>query len=153
MWSRSELKTRAKEVLHLNYWKAVLVALICSFVSGGGGGGGSSSSKPESSSSGSSLGTPSSMTQEELAGFFVIIGIAIVIFLVILAFAFALSAFIFQPLYVGCCRFFINCGKGTASLNDVTFAFSNSCSCNRYMHFSGHFCLLSRALLRAMNTA
>lgn len=125
MWSRSELKTRAKEVLRLNYWKAVLVALICSFVSGGGGGG-SSNSTSESSSGGSSLGTPSSMTQEELAGLFVIIGIAIVIFLVILAFAFALSAFIFQPLYVGCCRFFINCGKGTASLNDVTFAFSNS---------------------------
>ena len=44
MWSRSELKSRAKEILHVNYWKAVLVSLIYTFVSGGGSGGGSSSS-------------------------------------------------------------------------------------------------------------
>ena len=48
------------------------------------------------------------------------------IFLVVFAVALALSIFVFQPLYVGCCRFFINCGKECASLNDVTFAFSNN---------------------------
>ncbi len=125
MWTRSELKTRAKEVLRLNYWKAVLVALICSFVSGGGGGGGSSVSSNSANSASSSFSMPS-MTQEDMVGIIVFIAVLLVVFVIVLAFAFALSAFLFQPLYVGCCRFFINCSKGTASLNDVTFAFSNS---------------------------
>jgi uncharacterized membrane protein len=38
MWSRSELKARAKEVLSGNYWKAFLISLVIAFATGGGGG-------------------------------------------------------------------------------------------------------------------
>ncbi len=124
MWTRSELKTKAKEALRLNYWKSVLVALICSFVSGSGGS--SSSYSGSSSDSSGSTGAFSSLGSEDAASVFLIIAIFLVILLIILAIAFALSAFLFMPLYVGCCRFFINCSNGTADLNDVTYVFSHS---------------------------
>lgn len=40
MWTRSELKFMAKEVLHRTYWMSVVVSLIFLIVGGGGGGGG-----------------------------------------------------------------------------------------------------------------
>lgn len=39
MWSRGELKARAKEVLRGNYWVAFLISLVIGFATGGGGGG------------------------------------------------------------------------------------------------------------------
>jgi len=38
MWYRSDLKTRAKEVLRGNYWKAFLISLVIGFATGGSGG-------------------------------------------------------------------------------------------------------------------
>ncbi len=40
MWTRANLKSRAKEVLKGNYWKAFLIGLVV-FISGANGGGGS----------------------------------------------------------------------------------------------------------------
>lgn len=37
MWTRKELKAKAKETLHLNYWKTVLVALVFTLVCSGAG--------------------------------------------------------------------------------------------------------------------
>ena len=37
MWTRRELKAKAKETLHLNYWKTVLVALVFTIVCSGAG--------------------------------------------------------------------------------------------------------------------
>jgi hypothetical protein len=42
MWTRAELKDKAKRALDRNYWKIVLVSLIILFISGGMSGGGSS---------------------------------------------------------------------------------------------------------------
>lgn len=39
MWSREELKTRAKAILKISYWKAFLVSLVIGFVGGNSGGG------------------------------------------------------------------------------------------------------------------
>lgn len=125
MWTRSELKARAKEVLKLNYWKAVLVSLICNFVSGSGGGGSSSSSSTSDEYSSSGLGS-GSMTKEDLTTLLIFLAVFLIVFVVVMAISVLLTTFVFNPLYVGCCRFFINCGNGTASLNDVTFAFSSS---------------------------
>lgn len=123
MWSRKELKARAKEVLNLNYWKAVLVALICSFISGSGGGGGGSSS---SSASSSSSGSFTNMSSEELAIILTTIYAILIFFLIILAISLVLSILVFNPLYVGCQRFFIRCGEGTAEINDIIYVFSHS---------------------------
>ncbi len=47
MWTRSELKTKAKASLKLNYWKTVLIALLVMTIGGGalGSAGGSASSQ------------------------------------------------------------------------------------------------------------
>ncbi len=37
MWTRKELKAKAKETLHFNYWKTVLVALVFTIVCSGAG--------------------------------------------------------------------------------------------------------------------
>lgn len=130
MWSRSGLKMRAKEVLKLNYWKAVLVSLIFSFVAGGGNGSGSASSSSVSSSqSGSFKGGEFSETfrsPEAITAVFAAVSIFLFIFFLIFAVSFALSIFVFNPLAAGCQRFFLHCESGSGSLNDITFAFSHS---------------------------
>ena len=142
MWSRSELKERAKEVLHLNYWKAVLVSLIYSFLSGSGGGSasGSSSTSSEDYSNG---GSYSGLSSEDLAVLGVSMIILAVIVLTVLAVSLALGLFVFNPLIAGCHRFFLNCGKGNASLNDLTYAFSNSyMNVVKIMFFKGLYTFL-----------
>lgn len=124
MWSRSELKSRAKEILHANYWKAVLVSLIYTFVSGSGSGSGSSSSASSSSDS-SSRGNIFS-SPEEWKIFIAALSAILIIILIALAVGCVLSIFVFSPLQVGCQRYFILCGKQPATLNEVVFAFSNS---------------------------
>lgn len=130
MWSRSELKARAKEVLKLNYWKAVLVSLIFSFVAGGGSGsGGGTSSSSGSSYSGSYSGGGSSGTfssPEAITAFFAAISIVLFIILIVFAVALVLSIFVFNPLAVGCQRFFLLCESGSGSLNDIPYVFSHS---------------------------
>ena len=71
MWTRSELKARAREILNLNYWKAVLVSLIYMFLTGGGGGGGGSASAGNNSSGSGSASfgdAASSLSSGEIAG-------------------------------------------------------------------------------------
>lgn len=48
MWNRQELKSLAKSSLKDNYWKAFLIGLVLTFISGNGGGGGSSGRAGES---------------------------------------------------------------------------------------------------------
>ena len=55
MWSRADLKSRAKEILKVNYWKTVLISLIFMFVSGSGSSSGATSSSSNSSADFSDL--------------------------------------------------------------------------------------------------
>ena len=55
MWSRADLKSRAKEILKVNYWKTVLISLIFMFVSGSGSSSGATSSSSSSSADFSDL--------------------------------------------------------------------------------------------------
>lgn len=127
MWVRSELKARAREILNLNYWKAVLVSLIYMFLTGGGSGGGSvNTNTTNSTSDTTSIGNPfSSLSSDEIAGMLFGAVIFIAIFLVIFALALAFSFFVLSPLQVGCHRFFIRCEYGTGTLDDVVFAFTD----------------------------
>lgn len=129
MWSRSELKARAKEVLNLNYWKIVLVSLILSFISGGGGSSATTTGSSTYTSSNSNGGYPSAhhgFNSEMVLSVLAFISIFIVIFLIVFAAALALSIFVFNPLSMGCYRFFILSRKQPASINEVTYAFSHS---------------------------
>ena len=125
MWTRSELKARAREILNLNYWKAVLVSLIYMFLTGGGGGSAGASGSGNSEGTTSSIGnTFSDLSSEAVAGIIFAVILFLVVFFIIFALAFAFSLFVFTPLQVGCHRFFIRCEHGNASLNDVVFAYS-----------------------------
>ena len=124
MWTRVELKTRAKELLTLNYWKAVLVSLIFAFVGGSGSGSGGSSSSTSSSSGDSS--SFSGLSSEELSMILGISAVVVIIILLIILVSLALSYFVFTPLLVGCQRFFVQCDNGQSSFDDVAFVFSNS---------------------------
>lgn len=111
MWTRLELKTRAKKVLSENYWKAFLVSLIIVLVGGGDGGG--------SSSSGTNYTVGNSQFDLEK-----VLLIGSIIFLGVILFI-ALRIFIGYGLEVGSRKFFIRASEGESNLNHVKFAFKS----------------------------
>lgn len=114
MWTRAELKSKAKENLQGGYWALVVMALIMQFLSGGGGGGsssGTSSSSEDLSESFNSLGNG-----EALTALLVILGIVGSILLIAIIAGTLLSFFVYNPLIVGVQRYFV-----TATYKDATF--------------------------------
>lgn len=125
MWSRIELKSRAKEILHLNYWKAVLVSLILGMI---GGGSGSSFSISHKTSSGGHAYSSSGYfySPDELKYLLAFTSLALVLVIAAAASFLILSIFVFNPLIVGCHRYFILCGRKPSTVGELTFAFSHS---------------------------
>jgi hypothetical protein len=115
MWDRKTLKSRAKDVLKLSYWKAFLVSLILAFVGGAGGSGSNftwnSNSNPmrfSTDSDGSAL-------------IFILIGI-VVLFVVLFALAF--GVFLSSPLEVGGRRYFVQAAQHDENMGYIGFAFA-----------------------------
>ena len=136
MWVRSELKARAKAAFKANYWKCVLVALILAVLVGGGAG--SSVRKNESAGSQadqqqavemlSGLGMEDApMIQsmlEDLTKTSVRQSSRITISLGGLGLAgLLLSILVFNPIIVGCYRFFLLNSRGGAELNELGSGF------------------------------
>ncbi len=116
MWSRSELKSRAKWVLKQCYWKAVLVSLILAVITGELFGN-SGSNREISDTIRENGGMP------YLA--FVITTIMAVLF-VLFVVGIAIDIFLFGPLEVNIRRFFIISRVEPAELNELGFSFRNS---------------------------
>ena len=115
MWTRADLKSKAKEDLQAGYWALVVMALIMQFLVGGGGGGGgssSSASEEELTEAFNGLGNAEIMTT-----ILVILGIVGSIILIALIMGMLLSYFVYNPLIVGVQRYFI-----TATYKDATFS-------------------------------
>ena len=125
MWSRADLKSRAKEILKVNYWKTVLISLIFMFVSGSGSSSGATSSTSNSSADFSDLQDTLS-SPGNLQALLVGLSIALVVVFIMWIITSLLKVFVFNPLLVGCQRYFIRCGKQPTSLSDVAFVFSSS---------------------------
>lgn len=136
MWTRAELKIKAKEVLKTTFWKSLFVSFIIAIV--GGGGGGSTISQQYSQddlqqyynyndytdmASGTNI---DGMIQELLP--FIILGIFI--FLVVFLFILAFRIFLGYPLEVGGRKFFVKAAKGDSDLNHLGYAFKK----NRYLN-------------------
>lgn len=119
MWSRSELKQKAKAVLKGNYWTAFWISLVLVIASGGGGGGGGSSY-------GSNNETTDSVTSStpEISGWIILIIILVV--LGILIFAAALRICVGYPLEVGGRRYFVRSAEYSDSKRCFGFAFEGS---------------------------
>ena len=131
MWTRKELKARAKIAFQRNYWRCVLVAFILALLIGGGAG--SSVRKNETAdltteqqkamallAEDDNLGRlvegmeklsalPSSKIKISLGG----LGLV----------GFLLSILVFNPLIVGCYRFFLQNSRGPAELNELGAGF------------------------------
>lgn len=135
MWTRAELKQRAKNVLKVSYWKAFLVSLIISFACGGGNAGFRFNSSNfnfgtnRSSSYGYSYGNHfADSFSNPVAAIAIIIGI-LVFALIIMLVVIALRIFIGYPLEVGGQKYFVQAAQGNADLNFLGYAFNRQ----RYM--------------------
>ncbi|NHN33462.1 DUF975 family protein [Paenibacillus agricola] len=140
MWTRRELKTRAKNVLRLTYWKAFLVSLIIGFVGGNGTGGGGTIPTPignvfdpdlwESRGSSSYRSNTWPSTFMDVFGeaiespyFFLVVFIIALICFIIFALVFSFRIFLCYPLEVGSRRYFVRTAQNDNNLNDIEYGF------------------------------
>lgn len=121
MWTRHELKTRAKEIMKTNYWNIVLVALLASIAGGSKAfNAGGAARNEDIQSNISSFGN---MDPAILAA--AMVGIAIVL-MVATVVVIALKIFVLNPLEVSCCRFFIQNHARPANLSELSFGFKHN---------------------------
>lgn len=143
MFFISDLKSRARLAFKKNYGTVVLVALIFSFINGSLV---TSSSNPGAKKGVESL-TPATpiaednfidfaphenaiselLTSYDPTGLFRnVTDTVLMILAVIMAFSFLLNIFLFNPLKVGCTRFFLQNAGGYPGLKELGYAFKNN---------------------------
>ena len=165
MWTRKELKTKSKIRFQANYWKSVLVALVLTLVIGTLGGrsiltekfsenGNSETQDSEESiaydmgySMGNAVTEKSDVVGDAvvMAVFVIILVIAIIVVGVILI---PLQVFVFNPLEIGCKRFFLKNLKEDAQAREMCYAFDNGYKSNvKTMFFRGLYTFLWTLLL------
>lgn len=119
MWSRAELKTKAKAVLKKSYWKAFLVSLVIVFVGGSNNAGGVRLNFNERNwQSGQS-----NFNNEAMTG--VIIGIILIALVVIIAIS-LLRIFLGYILEVGGRKYFIGAAQDNSDMNSIGFGFDKT---------------------------
>lgn len=156
MWTRKDLKQKAKDALKRNYWRIVLVAMLAGILAGGAspvaGSAGSvnvssntdhlaelsddmdvveSTSDPESSIIGLFV-TPLRVVTGELTDMEIMVfGISLVVIicmiaLFIMAFIYALMALLYNPFYTGVCRFMLKSVDDKADVKEIAYGFDHS---------------------------
>ena len=161
MWTRAELKSKAKFSFKRNYWKSVLISLILALLVGGGSSGSSISSAVSNNLIGSS---DSSVTDDyfnddsslydgndfyddtydgnveddiddlnsmadNTAGMMAIgifLMVFIMMFVVLMAVVILLDVFIFNPLEVGCKKYYLHNLNEPAQVGNIGYAFDNN---------------------------
>lgn len=125
MWTRRELKERAKNVLRGNYWKAFLISLVI-IIAGGDGSGGGGSSAGRSSGNGTGYGDsfggsyPFDMPVEALLGMLALILVGALVFIL---FILAFRIFLGYPLEVGGRKYFVQSAQYFDNRGCFRFAF------------------------------
>ena len=161
MWTRAELKSKAKFSFKRNYWKSVLISLILALLVGGGSSGSSISSAVSNNLIGS---IDSSVTDDyfnddsslydgndfyddtydgnveddiddlnsmadNTAGMMAIgifLMVFIMMFVVLMAVVILLDVFIFNPLEVGCKKYYLRNLNEPAQVGNIGYAFDNN---------------------------
>lgn len=145
MWSRVDLKQRAKNTFKLNYWKCVLVSLILVLIAGGAGGssgsiGSSISSRVTDNTINSSdysmyddldeivqeAASSDSTGFSQAAMIAVFVVVFVVVFVIIMAFACVIDIFICNPLEIGGKRFYVRNLHEKAQVGNLGFAFDTN---------------------------
>lgn len=117
MWTRVELKERAKGVLAQCRWMAVAVSLIWTALSGASSGSNSSSNSKLNSDDFNNL------SEDQLL---IVIGTVLAIVAVALVIGIVMSVFISGPMEIGVRKFFIKAREGEVLFKNVGFGFSNN---------------------------
>lgn len=132
MWTRAQLKEKAKYACKLNYWKVVAVAFLMSLLVGGIGtaSGSGASTSAESSDAGYDFsynisGMDIDMT--ELAMFMTIFWLVFpIVLLIALVISFVWMAFIGNPVMVGANKFFFKSLNQKAEVKELLSAFDGN---------------------------
>jgi len=118
MWTREELKMRAKEVLSDTYWKAFIVSIVLAFADGGSSGG-SSRYSMNSSSDVSGISGAEEFWPIFLAAFLGVVGILMII-------GFLLKIFIGNPLIVGGQKYFVQSSSNDTNMSYLGHSFKSA---------------------------
>ena len=123
MFSRKEIKARAKTAFNKNYWRCVAVTLIMSVITGGTvSGSGSSARGAGGTTVGEAAGALNNAgPEEEIVMFLVLLGVFAIAFLL----ASVLSVFVINPLNVGEAKFFRENDAAPADIAVITSGFRN----------------------------
>lgn len=113
MWTRRQLKERAKADVSRSYWGLVLMGLIVSIIDGVGNGYNSGSS----SSTDSMRNLTTNNVDWDL--FFGILFIVLVFALIGILAGLALKAFLLNPLRLGATKYFIEAARGEKKAGDI----------------------------------
>jgi len=122
MWTREELKTRAKAVLKVSYWKAFLVSIIFAFA--GGVNTNFNWNFGNEKSDNIKHGFSQSFYSHEFNELSWLIPILIIIAIFVFLVVFAFYVFLANPLQVGCRSYFIKSAQYNADLNQIGFSFN-----------------------------
>ncbi len=112
MWTRSELKARAKATLKVSYWQAFVVSLVLGVATGGG-----------SSSGSSSVNNYSDQILYDNPYALEIAMIVLVVILIIILVSIALGFFVLGPLEIGCRRYFTSATCYDFNMANIGFGF------------------------------
>lgn len=142
MWTRSELKDRAKQSLRGYYWKAVVVCLIVGILGGGGAANAASASNIRSSVSNVQNALDSEYSDdyygqiydqvyeeddfiENSSLFGVFLTVFLLVFTIVFVIAVVIGVFLGNPIRVGGGYFFLKSREGESSIGDIFHAFSS----------------------------
>lgn len=149
MWTRKELKERAKEALKRNYWKAVLVSFII-IALGGGISNPAATVKSSDSTQNQyeSIAVPSEnetwvneivdavdeavedtvveLQQVSMAVWIAFSIVFMVVFLIVFAVIILIDVFLINPLLVGTQRFMLKSVDGTGSIGELGYTFDHN---------------------------
>lgn len=117
MWTRAQLKEKAKFDMKRSYWGVVLMSLILAILGGGSSGGSSAGSR-----SGSSLSDEIGKSSGDIVNPALIVGIIIavlVVVLIALVIGFAIAAFVTNPVKVGAYRYFVEATYEEKTVSDM----------------------------------
>lgn len=119
MWTRADLKAKAKEDLKRSYWGLVLVAFIFQLLAGGGGGSSAGSSSGSSSDSSGGL-----LDGIDMSLVLTMVTVFLAVFVIALLIGIAVSVFVVNPIKVGAHRYFIEATYGEKTVGDIGVMFS-----------------------------
>jgi len=127
MWTRYELKQRAKDVLRWNYWKSLLISFVLVIAGAEGGGGSANFSWRHERNE--------NIFNKDIFNFSADLGLGvrnlvfialifIVVILIAIAIGLAIRIFLGYPLEVGGRRFFVRSAENTDNKKCFSYAFS-----------------------------